>query len=49
MIAATLAEAPELAMRDDIPTPAIVVLGPVNDYRDILDWKRHLGREARFG
>jgi uroporphyrin-III C-methyltransferase len=26
------------SLGDEIPTPAIVVLGPVNAYRDTLDW-----------
>lgn len=49
VITTTLGEAPDLAARRDIPTPAIVVLGPVNDYRPILDWRTAYGGEALFG
>lgn len=33
----------------DIPTPAIVVLGPVSGYREALDWYRGALRENFFG
>ncbi len=49
IVEATLAEAADLAARDDIPTPAIVVLGPVIDYRQTLDWYQDALRENRIG
>ena len=33
----------------DIPTPAVVVIGPVSQYRDRLDWYRPVLRESGFG
>lgn len=44
-----LAEAGTLTGRKDIPTPAIVVLGPVSRYREALDWYRGALRENFFG
>jgi len=38
VLMATLGQAATLAGNNEIPTPAIVVLGPVNDYREILNW-----------
>jgi uroporphyrin-III C-methyltransferase len=35
VIETSLGQAAELA---DVPTPAIIVLGPVSRYRDVLDW-----------
>ncbi len=49
VVAATLGEADALARRSDIPTPAIVVLGPVNDFRSVLDWYDDSLRGNRFG
>ncbi len=49
VITATLGQAADLAARDDIPTPAIVVLGPVVDYRQTLDWYQDALRENRIG
>lgn len=49
VITATLGDAPELSQRTDIPTPAIIVLGPVSDYRATLDWYQSAERENHFG
>lgn len=49
VVETTLAEAGALAGRDDIPTPAIVVLGPVSRYREDFDWYRGALRENGFG
>ncbi len=49
VITATLGQAADLAARDDIPTPAVVVLGPVVDYRQTLDWYQDALRENRIG
>lgn len=38
VVEARLGDAQTLSKRGDIPTPAIVVLGPVSQYRDALDW-----------
>lgn len=37
------------ALPEDIPTPAIVVLGPVSAYREILDWYVGPLRESPLG
>ena len=37
------------SLPDDIPTPAIVVLGPVSQYRDILGWYVGQLRESALG
>ncbi|MEO8685083.1 MAG: uroporphyrinogen-III C-methyltransferase [Devosia sp.] len=42
----TLAQAHQLA---DVPTPAIIVLGPVSGYRSSLDWYVGRAREHGFG
>lgn len=42
----TLAEAAEL---QDVPTPAIIVVGPVSAYRQALDWYTGAARESEFG
>ena len=44
-----LAQAGSLGERQDIPTPAIVVLGPVSRYREAFDWYRDALRENPFG
>lgn len=49
VVETTLGAAGELAAYDDIPTPAIVVLGPVSQYRDLLDWYKPELKENRFG
>lgn len=49
VITATLGAAEELSQRTDIPTPAIIVLGPVSDYRATLDWYQAAERENHFG
>lgn len=46
VIETTLAEAGRLR---DVPTPAIVVLGPVSQYRDSLDWYVDEARRHVFG
>ena len=46
VIETTLADAPGLT---DIPTPAIVVLGPVSAYRETLDWYVGEARRHVFG
>jgi uroporphyrin-III C-methyltransferase len=46
VIETTLAQAHEFT---DIPTPAIVVLGPVSGYRSSLDWYIGRAREHGFG
>ncbi|KKC35424.1 uroporphyrin-III methyltransferase [Devosia epidermidihirudinis] len=46
MIETTLAEAGSLT---DVPTPAIVVLGPVSAYRETLDWYVGTVRSHVFG
>ena len=33
----------------DIPTPAIIVIGPVSQFRDRLDWYQPILRETGFG
>lgn len=38
VIETTLAEAGILVESREVPTPAIVVVGPVSQYRDVLDW-----------
>ncbi|MEO5804973.1 uroporphyrinogen-III C-methyltransferase [Devosia sp.] len=42
----TLADAIGL---QDVPTPAIVVVGPVSAYRPVLDWYTGAARESAFG
>ncbi|WP_332719615.1 uroporphyrinogen-III C-methyltransferase [Pelagibacterium mangrovi] len=49
VVETTLAQAGELGERQDIPTPAIVVLGPVSRYREAFDWYRGTQRENPFG
>lgn len=49
VMAATLGDAEALAKRDDIVTPAIIVLGPVSDYRETLGWFEGKMRENKFG
>lgn len=46
VVETTLAEVHALA---DVPTPAIVVLGPVGAYRQTLDWYVERAREHGFG
>jgi uroporphyrin-III C-methyltransferase len=46
VIETTLAEVPGLV---DVPTPAIVVLGPVSAYRETLDWYVGEARRHVFG
>jgi uroporphyrin-III C-methyltransferase len=46
VIETTLAEAADLT---DVPTPAIVVLGPVSAYRETLDWYVGKMRDHIFG
>lgn len=46
VIETTLAEAHTLV---DVPTPAVVVLGPVNAYRQTLDWYVDEARRHVFG
>ncbi len=38
VIETTLAKAEALVREHDIATPSVVVLGPVSQYRDVLDW-----------
>lgn len=45
----TLGAAGALAQSGRLPTPAIVVLGPVNAYREILDWYSESARSNPFG
>jgi len=49
IIEATLDDAATLAKRGDIPTPALVVLGPVSKYRETLDWYVPELRENPYG
>lgn len=49
VIETTLGAVTVLAARQDIPTPAIVVLGPVSRYRSVLDWYTGPLRENGFG
>lgn len=49
VIVASLSEASDLVQRDDIATPAIIVLGPVSDYRETLNWFDDAKRENTFG
>jgi len=49
VMVSTLGKAGALAQLEDIPTPAIVVLGPVSDYREVLGWYEASQRENRFG
>ena len=46
VIATTLGQAASLA---DVPTPAIIVLGPVSAHRDTLDWYVGQLRSHVFG
>ena len=46
VIETSLAEAHRLG---DVPTPAIIVLGPVSGYRNALDWYIGKAREHGFG
>jgi uroporphyrin-III C-methyltransferase len=39
----------EAAALSDVPTPAIVVIGPVSAYREALDWYTGPARESEFG
>ncbi len=49
VVESTLGDAETLAVRGDIPTPALFVLGPVSRYRDTLDWYTGALRENAFG
>lgn len=49
IVMASLGQAETLATHTDIPTPAIVVLGPVNDYREILNWNEDPQQGAKLG
>lgn len=49
VIETTLGDAGALSEREDLPTPAIVVLGPVSRYREQLDWYVGAKRENSFG
>jgi uroporphyrin-III C-methyltransferase len=49
VLMSTLGKAGALSRLEAIPTPAIVVLGPVNDFRPILNWYEGVVRENRFG
>lgn len=49
VIETTLGEAGGLAQAQDLPTPAVVVLGPVSKYREQLDWYVGARRENDFG
>ncbi|WMT87376.1 uroporphyrinogen-III C-methyltransferase [Pelagibacterium sp. 26DY04] len=49
VLEATLAQAGALGERQDIPTPAIVVLGPVSRYREAFDWYRDELKENTLG
>ncbi len=49
VIETTLGEAGTLAGREDLPTPAIIVLGPVSRYREQLDWYVGARRENGYG
>ncbi len=44
-----LSEVAEICATTEIPTPAIIVIGPVNQYRDRLDWYTPALRESGFG
>jgi len=39
----------DLAASENLPTPAIVVLGPASRFRDVLDWYTTSHRENPFG
>ncbi|WP_116653200.1 uroporphyrinogen-III C-methyltransferase [Pelagibacterium sediminicola] len=49
VIETTLGEAGGLVQAQELPTPAIVVLGPVSKYREQLDWYLGARRENDFG
>lgn len=49
VVETTLGEAGQQVAQGDIPTPAIVVLGPVNAYRGDLDWYVGKLRENLYG
>lgn len=49
VIETTLGEAGALSQAQDLPTPAIIVLGPVSKYRAQLDWYVGARRENDFG
>jgi len=49
VIEARLGDAGALAERQDIATPAIVVLGPVSRYREMFDWYVGTLKENGFG
>lgn len=49
VIETTLGAVEALALDTDLPTPAIVVLGPVSRYRELLDWYVGDKRENLFG
>lgn len=49
VIETRLAEAGALAERADVPTPAVVVVGPVNRFRPTLDWYRDNLTGHEFG
>lgn len=44
-----LGAADAFAKDKEIPTPAIIVLGPVSDYRSVLDWRNDSATETVFG
>lgn len=49
IVVTNLGQVGSVVATTDIPTPAIVVLGPVSDYRDALDWYDAAQRENRIG
>lgn len=49
VVETTLGEAATLAARVELPTPAIIVLGPVSRYREQLDWYVGARRENKLG
>lgn len=49
VVETTLGEAATLAARMELPTPAIIVLGPVSRYREQLDWYVGSRRENPLG
>jgi uroporphyrin-III C-methyltransferase len=49
VIETTLGEAGTLSEAQDLPTPAIIVLGPVSRYREQLDWYVGARRENAIG
>lgn len=49
VVVTTLGEVGALAERGELPTPAIVVAGPVVNYRDVFAWREQLGGEGTLG